>query len=462
MGELRDRLAGLAAHPSGPPDLDAVRRRVAQRRRRRLAARAGTAATVAALLATVVVLAVASSGRTPVVTTSPTVPTTTTGVGPGPTQPSTFPPSPLDCPAGSVTSSTPLTTTPFRPPATVARQYGALYSPVLAAAAGPSTLYVWGPATGCSLPFPSGHTGLDRTTDAGRRFTRVALPEDVAQGPDGIGFGTAVFGYAIGQGGTATNPEAALWVTDTAAATWRRVTLPAGAGIVAGTATPSAAYFVEDHCHRLRCTCTPNCALLRVPAGRTTAISSPLPGFAQPSGAGPTAGASGVTVTASSGRVWVETDIADRLWYSPDRGQHFTTLPLTHALATCRLTAVSPSVLWATCTHRAYRSVNAGRTFSLVSTDQAAVGWDPINPKVIYRQIRPDPVGPISVQRSTNAGRTFGDTTDPGPAQACNYTFTSPTDGLAFCVQQMGMDNGPAGGYGTRDGGRTWQQTAPP
>ncbi len=460
MSELRERLAALASEPSRPLDLAAVRRRAAGRRRRRLATRAGAITALVAVIAAVIVAVTARPGQTPVATTGPSVTTPTT---PPTTPPSSVParhlkvpPSPLNCPSTSTTT----TTTPSVPPLTVTRQYGALYAPPVVTAAGPATMYVSGPAAGCDPRYLSSYLGLDRTTDTGRHFTRVALPEDAVGGPAGIGFGTPSFGYALGQGGTPSDSVAVVWITTTAAATWQRLPLPAGAGIVAATATRSAAYFLADHCHRLTCGCTPGCTLLRVPAGTTNAVTVPFPDFTPPPGSGLTA-AGGVTITASGRHLWVAASDTNRLLYSPDDGQHFTALPITNKLAACAITAVAPTFLWATCSHQAYRSTNAGRSFTLATSDKATVGWDPITPQIIYRETRPNPVGAISLQRSTNAGRSFAPLTDPAPTFACNYTFASPTNGLAFCGQQMGMTTGPIALYRTSDGGHTWQQTAP-
>jgi hypothetical protein len=219
--------------------LHAIKASGARRRRRRRYTLAGVPALAALVVAiTFISLAATPSGqRTGVHVISPSPspsPSTATVTG-----------SPHGhCPRSSPSVTT-ATVNPTNPGLAVRAEPGGLYDPVTAIAAGPSTIFIAGQAVGCSRRSLSGLPGLDRVTADGRHLTRVPLPLDVTDLTT-IGFAGPSRGWAVGQtlhhfsdDSAADEPDVA-WVTDDGAASWHRVRLPAGSGVVGITAGSQA------------------------------------------------------------------------------------------------------------------------------------------------------------------------------------------------------------------------------
>lgn len=367
-----------------------------------------------------------------------------------------------NCPKSAGGTTT--TTAPSSPGLSVVRESGLLFSPDVAVVAGPSTIYIAGPAQGCSDHYLSGHLGLDRTTDDGRHFTRVALPLDVDD-VGTIGFASPSRGYAVGEsshpyspGGIAVIPNIA-WITVDGATSWKPIRLPAGTGILTMTASATETYIVTDKCNpRGLCICPKRCGLIRIPAGATSGITSTLPAAAP----GPTRNqtTSDFALAATANNLWIFDTISHRVLTSSDNGKTFETFPLASALNGCAYHASTSLVLWADCA-REYRSVNAGRSFAPLPAQTGVQYWDPVDATTAYIVTRSEEMGSGSLHRSSDGGQTFTNLGVPTPDSVCYPTFSTATAGLALCELPAGTTD-LDGVIGTTDGGQTWSAPAQP
>jgi photosystem II stability/assembly factor-like uncharacterized protein len=346
----------------------------------------------------------------------------------------------------------------------VKRESGLLFSPDTAIVAGPSTIYIAGPAQGCSNRSLSGYLGLDRTTDDGRHFTRITLPLDVNPGPT-IGFASPTRGYAIGETSHPYSPEGiavipnVAWITLDGAASWKPIQLPPRTGILTMTASVTETYIVTDRCNQQGiCICPQRCGLIRVPAGATSGTTTTLPVTAP----GPTAqeATSDLSLAANGNDLWIFDTISHRVLASTDTGRTFRTSPLAPALNACTYRASTPRVLWADC-GREYRSVDGGRAFATLPAPAGVQYWDPVDSTTAYIVTRSQAMGSGSLHRSTDGGRTFTNLRVPTPNSVCYPSFSTATAGLALCELPEGMTT-LDGVIGTTDGGQTWSPPAQP
>jgi photosystem II stability/assembly factor-like uncharacterized protein len=308
--------------------------------------------------------------------------------------------------------------------------------------------------TGCYL--------MRRTTDGGAHFSYLSLPpihyeaDSLTGNLDQLVFANSDDGYALMGVGTPTT----LYVTLNGAGSWHREVIASGTMILGFTATSHELYAVVAHCSK-----SSVCSHYEIARSALTAQAwtvSPLSKWPRDVGVG--MGAFGSTV-------WLTQQSTQTVWLltSHDGGTTFTrkSAPGIGSVYACRMTATSPTTLWADCpTGMAVSflySGDSGTTWNRVPDGQfAGTGggfFDPVSNALAYLDFGPaDSPGTRNLYRITDEGLDLK-AVGKLPCKIANgLVFIDALHGFAACDQN---DTFPSTIFlQTTNGGRTWHRNA--
>lgn len=318
---------------------------------------------------------------------------------------------------------------------------------------------------------------LTRSANGGRTFTRVTTPP-ISSGYTYADSGTGSLDqlvFANAEDGYATEniwgKQSKLYATFDGGQSWHREHIKGAQFIQSLTTSPTNFYVITDHCDSSHNTCR-DWRLAHTPLQVSIWTSTPLPnGFLHdgtPSW--------GLQVAAYGAKTWIleQSKSSQQLAISTNGGKSFSVRPepgLTGA-ATCQLTAISTTSLWATCAQ--------GNELSELSySDDGGTHWkatgeygnttgrllsfgnfDPLASGVAYATDGYDATRIRLIYQITGSSDTFRVV---GSLPAAKYfyllTFTNSKQGLAYAFVDQGAKD-PL--WSTDDGGKSWRKVPVP
>jgi photosystem II stability/assembly factor-like uncharacterized protein len=346
--------------------------------------------------------------------------------------------------------------------------------PQLVLRAGTSNvLYVFYSAT-CG-----GHTcyRLTRSANGGRTFTKVAAPP-VTSGSVNADSGTGSLDqlvFANAEDGYATEniwgKQSKLYATFDGGRSWHREHIKGAQFIQSLTTSPTDFYVITEHCDPSHNTCT-DWQLAHTPLQVSNWTSTPLPKSFLRDGTP----SWGLQVAAYGAKTWIleQSKSSQKLAISTNGGRSFSVRlePGLTGAATCQLTAISTTSLWATC---AQGNELSGLSYS----DDGGAHWkatgeygnttgrqlsfgnfDPVTSGVVYATDGYDGTRIRLIYQIAGSSDTFRVV---GSLPAAKYfyflTFTNSKQGLAYAFVDQGAKD-PL--WSTDNGGKTWRKVPVP